>query len=92
MTKKEYEQSVLEGMKPVLIEAHTVHRENCCDCGLSHRVIYDLDKRGRLLKIVYRDGYHSAEVREAMPEVDIKYIIKILRAELKRRKLEKTKS
>ena len=86
MTKKEYAESTEAGLKPYVVDPLTVHRENCCDCGLSHRIIYDVDKKGRMLRSVYRDDWHSREVRQVMSIDDIKWIIKILRVELNRRK------
>jgi len=85
MTKKEYKESVEAGMHPYIVAPMTVHRENCCDCGLSHRIIYDVDKKGRILRSIYRDDHHTGEVRRVMPTDDIKWIIKTLQAELKRR-------
>jgi len=86
MTKKEYAESTEAGLRPYVVDPLTVHRENCCDCGLSHRIIYDVDKKGRMLRSVYRDDWHSREVRQVMPTDDIKWIIKVLRVELNRRK------
>lgn len=85
MTKKEYEESIEAGMQPYIITPHTIRQENCCDCGLSHRIIYDVDEKGRILRSAYRDDWHSREVRGIMPTSHIKWAIKILRAELKRR-------
>lgn len=85
MTKKEYKESLEAGLHPYIVEPLTIHRENCCDCGLSHRIIYDVDKKGRILRSVYRDEHHTDEIRRVMPTDGIKWIIKTLQAELKRR-------
>jgi len=85
VTRKEYEASTEAGLHPYIVDPLTVHRENCCDCGLAHRIIYDVDKKGKILRSVYRDEHHSEEVRRAMPIGDIRWIIKLLQKELNRR-------
>jgi len=86
MTKKEYLKSVIMNGEPVSCEPFTIAWQNCCDCGLSHRVIVEKNKTGQLIQRTYRDDWHTEEVRRAMPDEEIDWIIRVLQKEQRRRK------
>ena len=39
-------------------------REQCCDCGLVHRINYRINKNGRIEFQVFRDARATAAVRK----------------------------
>jgi hypothetical protein len=39
-------------------------REQCCDCGLTHRTNFKIDEQGRLWAQTYRDGKATGGARK----------------------------
>lgn len=86
MTKKEYLKTVMMGGEPVKCDPSTIAWQNCCDCGLSHRVIIEKDKSGQLVQRIYRDDWHTEEVRKAMPSEELDWVVTVLQKEQRRRR------
>jgi len=41
-----------------------VSYEQCCDCGLVHMVVYEVDKSGAIHSMAYRDDDETEKVRK----------------------------
>jgi len=71
--------------EPTTYADSTITHIGCCDCGLSHLVLYNI-KDKKVTVEYYRDDWDTRLGREEMSEDQVKWLIKLFQKELRRRK------
>jgi len=77
--------SVMNG-EPQYYEFKKAYWFTCCDCGLSHMVVFEQKGKNKISYVVYRDDWETLKNRERMSNERLDWLIKTLQAEKRRRK------
>jgi len=83
--------SITDSGQPVKFEIKKCYWVVCCDCGLTHLVTFDIVNKKTVEMTMYRDDWETRKERKAMSDSQLDNLIRLLRAEKRRRKRNEIK-